>query len=137
MFVCDGALPNASPGRNRPLQPRPSDVLGYCGLHAPSEWPSHQSAKMGLKEIEMSRVAFIALGVLLATLTMGCADDRHSQRRIALRRQHFQDTVQDFERREATGPGRVERAQRAVEEWWRRDEAEFAAGVEQVGDYVW
>ncbi len=85
----------------------------------------------------MSRILFAVVGVLLAVMTVGCANDPPSQRRIALRRERFQGTVQSFERREATGRGRVERAQRAVEEWWRQDEIEFTEGVEQVGDYAW
>jgi hypothetical protein len=85
----------------------------------------------------MYRVGVIVSSVLLAALTVGCASDRHSQRRIALRRQNFDDTVRAIQHREDTGYGRVDRAQRAVEESWRRDEVEFAEGVEQVGDYVW
>lgn len=85
----------------------------------------------------MSRVLFVVLSVMLAALTVGCANDPASQRRIAMRRAHFQDTVRSIKRREAAGHGRVERAQRAVEQWWRQDEIEFAEGVEQVGDYAW
>ncbi len=85
----------------------------------------------------MHRVAFMALIVLLAGMAVGCANDRYSQSRIALRRQHFQETVRSLERREATGHGRVERAQRAVEQWWRQDEVDFAEAIEQAGYYVW
>jgi len=85
----------------------------------------------------MCRVGCIVSGLLLAALTVGCAGDRYSQRRIARRQQNFDDTVRGIQHREDTGHGRVDRARRAVEEWWRRDEIEFAEGVEQVGDYVW
>lgn len=85
----------------------------------------------------MYRVVFSGFALLLSVSALGCVGDPYSQRRIVLRQESFAETIRGIRHREDSGYGRVERAQRAVEQWGRQDEIEFAEDLEQIGDHAW
>ncbi len=85
----------------------------------------------------MRTVMYVLLAMILAAWAVGCANDPHSRRRIELRRQNLDDTLRSAQKREDTGPARLQRAGDALESWWRQDEIEFADGLERAGDRIW
>ena len=84
------------------------------------------------RSIATYAILFCTLG-----LVVGCANDPYSQKRIRMRQEHLQQTVQDFNRREESSPARLEERRRSLDKWWQSDVEQFNQRMPTIGDYVW
>lgn len=70
-------------------------------------------------------------------LHAGCANDPYSQRRIALRRAHIQQTIQGIDDHEAAAAGRLRHQTQRMREWYHGDEEMFQERMRKAGNNVW
>jgi hypothetical protein len=78
-------------------------------------------------------IVVLFVGLFLAT---GC-QDRWSQRRIAIRNQHFHSTVRDIEKSEEVHLRRLGEAGQTIDRAWKMECERFRERSQQVGDYFW
>lgn len=73
----------------------------------------------------------------LAGLLVGCANDPYSQKRIALRRAHIQQTIQGIVHHEAGAGARLQQQDREFRRWYAEDEAMFQGRTRTAGNNIW
>jgi hypothetical protein len=74
--------------------------------------------------------------LLGAIFALGC-EDPYSQRRIAMREEHLNQTATDIADRERDGVRRVREADETLKKWWKRDVEDFERKAPTIGDYFW
>jgi len=73
----------------------------------------------------------------LVGLLVGCANDPYSQRRIALRKTHIQETIQAMDEHEAGGPQRIRNQLQNFRKSYRQDEKMFQERMRTAGNNIW
>ncbi len=74
--------------------------------------------------------------MLAAVLNAAC-NDPYSQRRIARRWAHCNETATDIYDREVDGVRRLDEANDTFKKWWQSDTDRFNRRVPTIGDYFW
>lgn len=81
-------------------------------------------------------IAAIVLSCVTA-LQVGCANDPSSQRRIATRRAHMQQTIQAMDDYEAAAAVRLRHQTQRMRQWYHEDEKIFQERMRTAGDNIW
>lgn len=80
--------------------------------------------------------ATLALGCALG-FQAGCANDPVSQKRIATRRAHIQQTIQAMADHETAAAGRMRYQIRRIGKWYKEDQVKFRERIRTAGNNIW
>lgn len=110
------------------------DRPGHAGVGKTARETGPANSRFGNLPI---RAPALAAAFLMASMVCGACNDPYSQRRIAQRWSHFDETTNDITHREADGVRRLDEADQTLKKWWQSDVKRFNERVPTIGDYFW
>lgn len=84
----------------------------------------------------LRRQAILCFCAALVFPAIAC-NDPYSTRRIQMRNEHLNATLQGISKREESGYQRLDAAERTLNRWLQQDADRFNKRIVTVGDYIW